>query len=137
MWFSVLCSSCRQLDWRPEKQGEIRKRHEKVVIIRNMFHPSDFEVQKKKDSHSHTSISSHSVWCKTVIWVCLFQEDPLVLNEYREDLRSECEKFGEVKKVILFDVSLMNPTIKLWINSAIKKKSEACWFLFVCPAETP
>ncbi|KAG7517084.1 HIV Tat-specific factor 1 [Solea senegalensis] len=63
----------KQLDWRPEKQGELRKRNEKVVIIRNMFHPSDFE------------------------------EDPLVLNEYREDLRTECEKFGEVKKVILFD----------------------------------
>lgn len=63
----------KQLDWRPEKQGDVRKRHEKVVIIRNMFHPSDFE------------------------------EDPLVLNEYRDDLRSECEKFGEVKKVILFD----------------------------------
>lgn len=63
----------KQLDWRPEKQGEARKRHEKVVIIRNMFHPSDFE------------------------------EDPLVLNEYREDLRTECEKFGVVKKVILFD----------------------------------
>ncbi|KAM6983444.1 17S U2 SnRNP complex component HTATSF1 [Tautogolabrus adspersus] len=63
----------KQLDWRPEKKGELRKRHEKVVIIRNMFHPSDFE------------------------------EDPLELNEYREDLRSECEKFGEVKKVILFD----------------------------------
>ncbi|CAJ1063606.1 HIV Tat-specific factor 1 isoform X1 [Xyrichtys novacula] len=63
----------KQLDWRPEKQGDQRKRHEKVVIIRNMFHPSDFE------------------------------EDPLVLNEYREDLRTECEKFGEVKKVILFD----------------------------------
>lgn len=27
------------------------------------------------------------------------------MNEYRDDLRSECEKFGEVKKVILFDVS--------------------------------
>lgn len=63
----------KQLDWRPEKKGEVRKRHEKVVIIRNMFHPSDFE------------------------------EDPLVLNEYRDDLRTECEKFGEVKKVILFD----------------------------------
>lgn len=63
----------KQLDWRPEKQGDARKRHEKVLIIRNMFHPTDFE------------------------------EDPLVLNEYREDLRSECEKFGEVKKVIIFD----------------------------------
>ncbi|TNN66460.1 HIV Tat-specific factor 1 [Liparis tanakae] len=66
-------SQQKQLDWRPEKQGELRKRHEKVVIIRNMFHPSDFE------------------------------EDPLELNEYREDLRSECDKFGGVKKVILFD----------------------------------
>lgn len=28
-----------------------------------------------------------------------------MLNEYREDLRTECEKFGGVKKVVLFDVS--------------------------------
>ncbi|XP_048369953.1 HIV Tat-specific factor 1 [Sphaerodactylus townsendi] len=64
----------KQLDWRPEKkEGEARMRHERVIIIRNMFHPKDFE------------------------------EDPLVLNEIREDLRTECEKFGQVKKVILFD----------------------------------
>ncbi|XP_051539402.1 HIV Tat-specific factor 1 homolog [Myxocyprinus asiaticus] len=63
----------KQLDWRPEKVREVRKRHQKVVIIQNMFHPSDFE------------------------------EDPLVLNEYRDDLRTECEKFGQVKKVIIFD----------------------------------
>uniref|UniRef100_A0A672SPW5 17S U2 SnRNP complex component HTATSF1 n=1 Tax=Sinocyclocheilus grahami TaxID=75366 RepID=A0A672SPW5_SINGR len=63
----------KQLDWRPQKVAETRKRHEKVIIIQNMFHPSDFE------------------------------EDPLVLNEYRDDLRTECEKFGQVKKVIIFD----------------------------------
>ncbi|KAM6970024.1 17S U2 SnRNP complex component HTATSF1 [Aplochiton taeniatus] len=63
----------KQLDWRPEKKGDVRKRHEKVLIIQNMFHPSDFE------------------------------EDPLVLNEYRDDLRTECEKFGQVKKVVIFD----------------------------------
>nr|XP_056714982.1 HIV Tat-specific factor 1 [Euleptes europaea] len=64
----------KQLDWRPEKkEGEVRLRHERVIIIRNMFHPKDFE------------------------------EDPLVLNEIREDLRTECEKFGQVKKVIIFD----------------------------------
>ncbi|XP_053555200.1 HIV Tat-specific factor 1 [Bombina bombina] len=62
------------LDWRPEKKAsDVRKRFERVIIIRNMFHPSDFE------------------------------EDPLVLNEIREDLRSECEKFGQVKKVLIFD----------------------------------
>ncbi|CAB1333140.1 unnamed protein product [Coregonus sp. 'balchen'] len=64
----------KQLDWRPEKKGEARMRHERVLIIQNMFHPSDFE------------------------------EDPLVLNEYQDDLRTECEKFGQVKKVIVFDV---------------------------------
>ncbi|KAJ8396522.1 hypothetical protein AAFF_G00018280 [Aldrovandia affinis] len=63
----------KQLDWRPEKKGDVRKRHERVLIIQNMFHPSDFE------------------------------EDPLVLNEIRDDLRTECEKFGQVKKVIIFD----------------------------------
>ncbi|XP_069049813.1 17S U2 SnRNP complex component HTATSF1 isoform X2 [Lepisosteus oculatus] len=64
----------KQLDWRPEKKaGSVRKRNERVLIIQNMFHPSDFE------------------------------EDPLVLNEIREDLRTECEKFGQVKKVIIFD----------------------------------
>lgn len=34
------------------------------------------------------------------------QEDPLVLNEIREDLRTECEKFGQVKKVLIFDVGI-------------------------------
>ncbi|XP_069723419.1 17S U2 SnRNP complex component HTATSF1 [Phaenicophaeus curvirostris] len=64
----------KQLDWRPEKKdGVTRMRHERIVIIRNMFHPKDFE------------------------------EDPLVLNEIREDLRTECEKFGQVKKVLIFD----------------------------------
>ncbi|KAM4695704.1 17S U2 SnRNP complex component HTATSF1 [Rhinophrynus dorsalis] len=64
----------KQLDWRPEKKdSELRKRFERVIIIKNMFHPSDFE------------------------------EDPLVLNEIREDLRTECEKFGQVKKVLIFD----------------------------------
>lgn len=42
-----------------------------------------------------------------VIVPSVFQEDPLVLNEYREDLCSECEKFGAVKKVIIFDVSVV------------------------------
>lgn len=49
---------CRQLDWRPEKKGEVRKRHEKVVIIRNMFHPSDFEVQR--DTHMHIHAYKHT-----------------------------------------------------------------------------
>ncbi|XP_036299310.1 HIV Tat-specific factor 1 isoform X2 [Pipistrellus kuhlii] len=64
----------KQLDWRPErKDGSVRMRHERVVIIKNMFHPMDFE------------------------------DDPLVLNEIREDLRVECSKFGQIRKLLLFD----------------------------------
>ena len=36
--------------------------------------------------------------------VHLIQEDAMLINEIRDDLRDECQKFGEVKKVLLFDV---------------------------------
>ena len=29
----------------------------------------------------------------------------MLINEIRDDIREECEKFGVVKKVLLFDVS--------------------------------
>ncbi|KAM5315351.1 LOW QUALITY PROTEIN: 17S U2 SnRNP complex component HTATSF1-like [Glossophaga mutica] len=64
----------KQLDWRPERRdGPTRMRHERIVIIKNMFHPMDFE------------------------------DDPLVLNEIREDLQVECSKFGRIRKLLLFD----------------------------------
>ncbi|XP_068107082.1 17S U2 SnRNP complex component HTATSF1 [Hyperolius riggenbachi] len=84
----------KQLDWRPEKKADdVRKRHERVVIIRNMFHPKDFE------------------------------EDPLVLNEIREDLRSECEKFGQVKKVLIFD---RHPDGVASVSFKEAEESDAC-----------
>ncbi|XP_053328877.1 HIV Tat-specific factor 1 [Spea bombifrons] len=82
------------LDWRPEKKaGELRKRFERVIIIRNMFHPKDFE------------------------------EDPLVLNEIREDLRTECEKFGQVKKVLIFD---RHPDGVASVSFKEAEESDAC-----------
>lgn len=100
---------CRQLDWRPEKQGDLRKRHEKVVIIRNMFHPSDFEVPKQ--TFSFMPLACLQVSPPPSLFS---QEDPLVLNEYRDDLRTECERFGTVKKVILFDVSAGQQRVYFW-----------------------
>ncbi|TRY99279.1 hypothetical protein DNTS_022828 [Danionella cerebrum] len=85
----------KQLDWRPEKSQDARKRHEKVVIIKNMFHPSDFEA--RVNLNANPCNTEHFVY-SAALW-----EDPLELNEYREDLRTECEKFGQVKKVIIFD----------------------------------
>ncbi|ELW63388.1 HIV Tat-specific factor 1 [Tupaia chinensis] len=64
----------KQLDWRPERRAGVpQKRHERVVIIKNMFHPMDFE------------------------------DDPLLLNDIRKDLQVECSKFGKIKKLLLFD----------------------------------
>lgn len=32
-----------------------------------------------------------------------FEDDPLVPNEIREDLQVECSKFGQIRKLLLFD----------------------------------
>ncbi|OWF41338.1 HIV Tat-specific factor 1-like [Mizuhopecten yessoensis] len=66
-------------DWRPEKKelgevaGAARQKNEKVVVLKNMFDPNEFE------------------------------EDPTLINDLRDDVRMECGKFGEVKNVKIFD----------------------------------
>ena len=39
--------------------------------------------------------------------ICLFslQKNPVLITDFRDDIKKECEKFGEVRKVIVFDVS--------------------------------
>ncbi|KAI9587146.1 HIV Tat-specific factor 1 [Glossina fuscipes] len=60
-------------DWRPEKMRGERSKHEKVVIIKNLFHPEIFE-----------------------------NEVQLILD-YQNDLREECSKCGQVRKIIIYD----------------------------------
>lgn len=60
-------------DWRPEKFIGERSKHERVVIIKNLFHPTDFD-----------------------------KEVQLILD-YQQDLREECAKCGEVRKVLIYD----------------------------------
>lgn len=55
-------------------RGE-RSKHERTVIIKNLFEPDLFEKQVE------------------------------LLLEYQKDLREECEKCGHVRKVIIYDVS--------------------------------
>ena len=35
----------------------------------------------------------------------ILQEDPTLINDIREDVTGECEKFGPAKKCIIYDVS--------------------------------
>lgn len=60
-------------DWRPEKAFGERSKHERTVIVKNLFDPSDFDT------------------------------DVGLILEFQQDLREECGKLGEVKKVILYD----------------------------------
>ncbi|KAG5879444.1 hypothetical protein JTB14_027681 [Gonioctena quinquepunctata] len=60
-------------DWRPEKKLGEKAKHEKVVIVRNLFDPKIFDT-----------------------------EVGLIL-EFQEDLREECAKHGEVRRVLIYD----------------------------------
>lgn len=67
----------RLFDWRPEKMRGERAKHERTVIIKNLFEPE------------------------------LFDREVHLLLEYQNDLREECAKCGTVRKVTVYDVSLL------------------------------
>lgn len=60
------------LDWRPDKMRGERGKHERVVIIKNLFEPQEFDNAFEK------------------------------IIEYQNDLREECTKCGTVKKVVVY-----------------------------------
>ncbi|XP_059621278.1 HIV Tat-specific factor 1-like [Phlebotomus argentipes] len=60
-------------DWRPDKMRGERAKHEKVVVVKNLFAPETFD-----------------------------KEVQLIL-EYQNDLREECAKCGTVRKVVIYD----------------------------------
>lgn len=80
-------------------RGE-RSKHEKIVIIKNLFAPE------------------------------LFEKEVHLILDYQNDLREECSKCGTVKKVIIYDVSTNDqthlsiarriPNIPLFTYSAIQ-----------------
>ena len=66
----------RLFDWRPDKLRGERSKHENVVVLKRLFKPEEFD------------------------------NNPAMLIEYQKDLREECSKFGRVKRVVIYDVSL-------------------------------
>ncbi|KAL3274889.1 hypothetical protein HHI36_019671 [Cryptolaemus montrouzieri] len=60
-------------DWRPEKAFGERSKHERTVIVKNLFDPT------------------------------IFDSDVGLILEFQQDLREECSKIGEVRKVIIYD----------------------------------
>ncbi|XP_021184940.3 17S U2 SnRNP complex component HTATSF1 [Helicoverpa armigera] len=60
-------------DWRPEKFIGERSKHERIVIVKNLFHPTDFD------------------------------KDVQLILDFQQDLREEAAKCGEVRKVVIYD----------------------------------
>jgi HIV Tat-specific factor 1 len=61
------------LDWHPDKLRGTRSRHERVVIIKNLFDSATFD------------------------------KNVSLLLEYQQDLREECSKCGDVKQLVIYD----------------------------------
>ncbi|BFF99197.1 HIV Tat-specific factor 1 homolog [Drosophila madeirensis] len=60
-------------DWRPDKMRGERSKHEKTVILKNLFTPK------------------------------LFEKEVELILEYQNNLREECSKCGVVRKVVIYD----------------------------------
>lgn len=80
-------------DWRPEKMIGERSKHERVVIVKNLFEPS------------------------------MFDKDVSLILEFQQDLREECSKCGEVRKVMLFD---RHPEGVAQINMSCPEEADEC-----------
>lgn len=80
-------------DWRPEKIIGERSKHEKVVIVKNVFEPS------------------------------VFDKDVGLILEFQQDLREECSKCGEVRKVIIYD---RHPEGIVQVNMSCPEEADEC-----------
>lgn len=78
--FPFLVNSTRLFDWRPDKMRGERGKHERTVVIKNLFTPE------------------------------LFDQDVQLIIDYQNELRDECGKCGTVRKVVVYDVSSQNLT---------------------------
>ncbi|KAK4299036.1 hypothetical protein Pmani_028655 [Petrolisthes manimaculis] len=61
-------------DWRPDPLRGERRKHESTVILRNVFNPKEFETAMEK------------------------------ILDHKENIRSQCTNFGNVKKLELYDL---------------------------------
>lgn len=80
-------------DWRPDKLRGMRSRNENTVVIKNMFDPKEFE------------------------------DDATLLLDYQSDVREECSKCGDVKKVVIYD---RNPEGVVSVTFADPEMADEC-----------
>ena len=110
--------SIRLLDWRERRaDGPKRMKNERIIVFKHLFDPKEFEV---REGYGNSCLSIYNSY-ECVIYQ--LKEDPTVLNDIRDDLRQECEKFGTVKKIMIFDVCKLTFTTLTILHSFVYHKS--------------
>lgn len=84
----------------PTKKPKMLSKKEKQKALKQQEKLLDWKLNRKEEAVSKTD---RVVIMKNMFNVDEFEEDPVAITEIRDDLRTECEKFGVVKKVIVFD----------------------------------
>lgn len=113
---------CRLLDWREGRSGPAKSKFDRIVVFKHLFDPSDFDVGLSMPKSLHllvlvvTMYIQYTMHLKCILTKAMYimdltffllKDDPTLINEIKDDLRDECSKLGEVKKVLIFDVSLI------------------------------
>ena len=117
------------LDW---VDRDLRQKKERIIVFKNVFNADDFEVCVVQQIYqiyhplspplplqaSVGHLLTFLTLCRIpyVIKLCIngiaetfLQKNPVLITDFRDDIKKECEKFGEVRKVIVFDVSIRIP----------------------------
>ncbi len=81
------------MDWE-ERPEVVRKKHEKVVVIKNIFSLDDSDVNLK---HTIIKLSNKSINLN----FDFIKRDPKFVSKLREDLKKELETYGEIKKILV------------------------------------
>ena len=61
-------------------------------------------------------------------FVFVLQKDPMMINEIRQDLREGASKYGEVKKIVICDVSIQPEKLILITSKCLNHALASCIF---------
>uniref|UniRef100_A0A915JB03 17S U2 SnRNP complex component HTATSF1 n=1 Tax=Romanomermis culicivorax TaxID=13658 RepID=A0A915JB03_ROMCU len=85
----------RIFGWHPEKMRGERPKSDSTVVIKNAFTIEELNV---KILDRILDFDTYELKCSA-----FFQENPVKLFDLREELKQECSKYGNVRKIIVCD----------------------------------
>ena len=105
-WYSTCTATCTVL-----KAYLLHIPNKSVDIVRDLANLTKTNRRinvNTCNTHTHTHTHTHlppDMYAHCCFPLPVVQNSPAALQETREDVREECEKFGPVRKIMVFDVS--------------------------------